>query len=128
MQAIRELHDDHADVGDHGEQHLTDAFRLPFLTRVHVQLAQFGDAVDATGDFIAELFAEFVERNWRVLDDIVEQASDEARHIHLLIDEQIGNRERMHEIRFAGFAGLAGVQAGGEFEGFVERRQILIGT
>ena len=95
-------------------------------TRVHVQLTEFGNAIDAACNLVAELFAEFVQRDWRVFDDVVQESSGQARHVHLLIDQQIGHRKRVHEVRLAGLAHLAGVQAGGELEGLVERGEILV--
>ena len=59
VQAVRQLDDDHANVVDHGQQHLADALGLPFLARGEIDLAQFGDAIHAARHFLAELLRNF---------------------------------------------------------------------
>ena len=61
VQPVGQLHDDHADVVDHRQQHLADALGLPLLARIEMQLAQLGDAVHAARHFVAELLLDLLQ-------------------------------------------------------------------
>ena len=46
VQAIGELHEDHANVLDHRQHHLAEALRLRLGTAAKLDLIQFADAID----------------------------------------------------------------------------------
>ena len=71
VETIAELDEDDADVADHRQQHLADAFGLLLFTRVELDLAELGDAVDADGDFVAEALADLLDRGCSILNDVV---------------------------------------------------------
>ena len=54
VQAVGELDDDDADVGDHGEQHLADVLGLMVFAIGELDLVEFGDAFDDVCDLFAE--------------------------------------------------------------------------
>jgi hypothetical protein len=128
VKTVSELDDDDADVGRHGEEHFADALGLAVLAIVEVDLAELGDAIDATGDLFTEEFLEFFERGGGVLDDIMEESGDEAREVHLHASEDARNGERMEHVGLAGVALLMGVKANGKLEGAAERGEVLGGT
>ena len=84
VQTVGQFHQDDADVGHHGEQHLADAFGLALLARIEVDLAQLGDAVDTARHVVAELVADFLDGGGGVLHDVVQQPGLQADEIHLL--------------------------------------------
>ncbi len=107
MQAVGELDQDHADIVDHGQQHLADAFRLALLARCKVEFAQLGDAVDAAGHLVAKLFAHLLDGGGRILNHIVQETGLEADHVHVHVRELAGNQQGMgHVRRSAGYPSL----------------------
>ena len=114
VQPVRQLDDDDADVGDHGQQHLADALGLALLARIEVQLAELGDAVDAAGHLVAELLADLIEADCGVFDDVVQQAGFEADHVHLHVRQDQRDLQGMDHVGLArGFAELRFVGVGG---------------
>ena len=53
VKPVGQFDDDDADIVDHREQHLAIALSLPVFRGGEVDLAEFGDAVDAVRDFRA---------------------------------------------------------------------------
>ncbi len=62
VQAVGELDDDDADVGDHGQQHLADVFGLVVFAVGELDLVELGDAFDDVGDLLAEALGDL--RRW----------------------------------------------------------------
>ncbi len=128
MQPVRQLHDDDADIVHHREQHLADAFGLPLLARVEMQLAQLGHAVHAARDFFAELLADLIQAEGGVLHRVVQQAGFQAHQVHLHVGQDQRDLERMNHVGLAGLAQLAFVRVGRDPIGFFELRQIVLRT
>ena len=128
MQAVGQLDQDDADIVDHGQQHLADAFGLAFLARGQVELAQLGDPVDAAGHLVAELLADLFDRRGGVFDHIVQESGLEADHVHVHVGELAGDQQGMGHVGFAGDPGLAEVAVGREAIGAFQGRQILFGA
>ena len=63
-----------------------------------------------------------------VLHHVVQQPGFEARHVHVHVGELARHQQRMDHVGLARGALLALVALGGEAEGLVERRQILVGA
>jgi len=120
VEAVGEFDEDDADVVDHGEKHLADAFRLSLFARVEVKFGEFGDAIDALGDFGAEEFADFVDRDGGVFDGVVEEAGDEADRIHRHVAEDVSDFEGVGHVGLTGGAGLTGVVERGEGKSLAE--------
>jgi hypothetical protein len=82
VQAIGQLHDDDADVIDHGQQHFAEALGLAFPGVEDIELAELGDAVDATGHLVAETLADFVGGHASVFDEVVQEAGFDGDEVH----------------------------------------------
>jgi hypothetical protein len=54
VQTVGEFHEDHANIGDHGQQHLADVFRLARLGSDHVEAADLRDTSYEVGHLRAE--------------------------------------------------------------------------
>ena len=102
MEPVGQLHQDHAKILHHGEQHLADALGLPLLAVRHVELAQLGDAVDAARDLVAKLVADLIDGRGGVFHHVVEQAGFQAHHIHAHVGKLAGDQQGMHHVRLAG--------------------------
>ena len=62
VQAIGQLDQDDANVGDHGQQHLAHALDLAGFGREQLETADFRDAFDQPRYITAETFGQFGER------------------------------------------------------------------
>jgi hypothetical protein len=107
VEAVGELDHEHADVARHRHHHLAEVLRLPLFPGGEGELADLGHPVHQLGDVRAELASEVVLGGLGVLEDVVEEASGDGRHIHLEVDEETGDLERMREIGLTGGALLA---------------------
>jgi hypothetical protein len=98
VQPVGQLHEDHADVVDHREQHLAEVLRLPLLARREGNRADFRQALDDVGDVGAEQLGDALDGGQRVLDHVVEQPGGDAHHVQPLIRQNVRNLKRMNEI------------------------------
>ena len=101
MQAIGQLHQDHADVVDHRQQHLAEVFRLPLFARRKGDGADLGDALHHVSDFGPEMLLDFFDRRQRVFDDVVEQAGGNCHRIEPHVGQDARHFQRMHQVRLS---------------------------
>jgi hypothetical protein len=113
VEAIRELHQEHADVARHREQHLAEALRLAVLARAEVDLAELGHALDEEGNLLAELLGELHARRRRVLDHVVQQRGADAGGVEVELGDDAGDADRMDEIGVPRATQLTLVHTGG---------------
>ena len=109
VDAIAELHEEHADVAGHRDDHFAEVLRLAVLFGGEVDLRQLGDAIDERGDLSTELLLDVVERDERVLDDVVEEPRADAGRVEAEIGDDARDVRRVDEIGVSRFARLAGV-------------------
>jgi len=117
VEAVRELHEYDADVVHHGEQHFADIFGLARFRRHHVQTANFCDALDEVRDFRTEALFNAGDGILGVFDGIVEEGGSERGGIQAHVGKDVGDLEKMSEVRFAGAAELCAVALGSDFVG-----------
>src|SRR5262245_3379468 len=117
VETIGELDHEHAQVARHRHQHLPEILGLALLARREGELADLRDAVDELGDLAAELALEIGLGGGRVLQDVVEEAGRHGSDVHLEIDEEGGDLERVAEVRLTGGALLTLMRGGGELVG-----------
>ena len=127
VEPVRELDQDHADVADHRQQHLTEAFRLPVLGREEVELGELGDAVDTARDLRTELLANLFGGDARIFHDVVQQPGLQADHIHPHVGQNMGHLDGMSHVRLTGGSQLSVVLFVGEAVGFDEGGQVFVG-
>ncbi len=126
VQAVGELHQQHADIVRHRQHQLAEVFRLLGALAEEFELRQLGHAIDQARDLVPEILPHVLERRQRVLDGVVQQRGDDGRHIHLQVGQDGGDFERMGKVRIARGAELLSVRLHGVDIGFVE--QILVGA
>ena len=107
VQAVGELHHDDADVVDHGEEHLAEVLRLPLFARRERNRAELGHALDDVRHLGSEQLLDALDRRERVLDDVVQQAGSDGHDVESHVREDVGDLERMDEIRLTGMANLS---------------------
>ena len=124
--AVGELDHQGAHVAAHGHHEFANGFGLGGVA--HFKLTQLGDAIDQTGHGVAEFGAALIQRVVGVLHRVMQQAGRHHNRPHAQIRENLGNGQRMDDVRFARLAALGGVLDDGTPVGTVENGQILIGV
>ncbi|KAF5028716.1 hypothetical protein DSECCO2_656140 [anaerobic digester metagenome] len=127
VQAVGQLDQDDADVVGHGENHLADVLGLGLFLGFEGDEADFGDAVDDVGHFLAEELFQLVHGGLGVLHGVVEQARGDAGRVQAHVRQDAGRFQRVRQIGLAGQAHLSGVGRGGEHVGLGEQRLFLFG-
>src|ERR1019366_5331839 len=128
VEAVGELDEDDADVVDHGQHHFAEVLGLGLFPGGEIDLADLGDALDDVGNLFAEFLADFNGGDRGVFDRVVEQAGGDGNGIHLHVGENVADFERVHQVGLAGGAGLSGVVLLGEFVGFLDQFEGVVGT
>ena len=108
VQPVGELDDEHADVLRHRDDHL--AHRLRLRAVAVLQLVELGDAVDEHRDLVAEVGPHHVERVVGVLDRVVQHRGGERLRADAEVGEDLGDRDRVGDVRLAALAQLTRVR------------------
>ena len=128
VQAVGQFDDYDANVVHHRQQHFPDAFGLALLTGIELHLAQFGDAVHAVRDFVAELLPDVFQGADGILDHVMQQARFEAYEVHVHFRERQGDVQRMDDVRLARIAVLALMASHGEPVSLFKLEKVLAGA
>ena len=129
VHAVGEFDHDDADIAHHRQQHFAEALGLSLLTVFELNLIELADAVDQLGYDLPE-HGRYLGLGGRgVFDDIVQDRRHQRVGIQAQIGENVGHRDRVSNIGFAGNALLAAVLFRAEFISFaypldLSRRQI----
>jgi len=115
MEAIGKLHDDHANVVDHGQNHLANVFGLARFRGQHVETPNFGYAFDEAGGFFAEAFLNTGDGKFGVLNHVVEKSGGKSGRVHAHVGENVRDFEKMGEIGIAGTSQLIAMAFRGNF-------------
>jgi hypothetical protein len=126
MQTVREFNENDTDVLDHRQQHLSDVFGLLLFVGNRANLRNFGQAIDKQCYFVAEIFANCIEVNERVFNNVVKQTGRDRHFVKPHVCQYIGNLKRMYEIRFPGSPCLTLVFPGREEIGSPEQVEIRL--
>ena len=118
MHTVGELDHDDADIAHHRQQHFAEAFCLGFLSVLELNLVQLADAVDQFRDDLSENRCDLGLCRGCVLDDIVEDGGHQRVGIQAKIRQDVGNRHRVGDVRFARDAFLSLVLFRAEIVGF----------
>ena len=121
VQAVGELDEKDANVFNHGQEQLTEVFRLRGALRDKVELLELGQSVDKTADIAAEKLVDFLARRIGVLDRIVQDRRDDRRIVDLHVGKNGGDFEGMRKIWIAGSAYLRSMRLHRIDIGAVER-------
>jgi hypothetical protein len=125
VEAVGELHEQHANVSRHRDEHLSKALRLAILSRREVHLSELGHPVDQKRHLLTEDGFDVGHVRFTILDDVVEQRRTDTGRIEPHVGDDVGDGYRVNEIRIPGLAGLTIVHPSGVHVGLVD--QIGIG-
>ncbi len=126
VQAIAQLDEHHPDVLGHRDEHLADVLGLSLFACVDVDLAELGDPVHQLGDVGAELLAQLLTGDVRILDCVVEQGGDEGVGVEPEVGENPGHGDRVGDVRLTAQPRLALVCPLGERVGALQRPQFVV--
>ena len=106
MNPIGQFYQDNPDIMGHGQDHLADIFRLLVNLFVKGDLADLGDSIDDVGHFLAKKFVQIIQGGISVLHRVVQEAADHGNRVQAHLGQEIGNFQRVGQIRFAAQASL----------------------
>ena len=129
VQAVGELDDDDADVGDHGEKHLADVLGLMVFAVGELDLVELGDAFDDVGDLLAEAAGDLRGAvTLGVFDGVVQQAGGDGGGVHAELSKDLRDFQWMDDVGLAGGALLAFVLDEAEGPGPADEVEIVGGA
>ena len=115
VETIGQLDDEHPHVTSHRHDHLADRRRLLLLAVGESDSIQLGDTVDECRHRLAVFFRHRLDREFGVLDRVVQQGSDHRLGVHSVPGQEVGDGERMGDVRLARLPALTRVQVAGCF-------------
>ena len=83
VKTIGQFDEHNANIGDHGEEHFSDVFRLAIFAIGKLDLVDFGNAIDNVGHLFAEGFCNFAAGDGSIFDCIVKQAGGNRGGVEL---------------------------------------------
>ena len=128
VQAVGELHQQHADVVRHREQELPEVLGLGALCGLQLDLVELRYPVDQPADGGAEQAIDVVERGAGVLDRVVQECRRDRGGIEPVVGEDARDLDRMVEIGVARGAELDPVRLHREHVGPVEQVLVDVGV
>ncbi len=128
VQPVGQLHQHHAHIGDHGQQHLAHALHLPYFRRDQVEPADLGHSFHQTRRIGPESGRDFREGNPGILHHVMQKGGAECGRVQPQVCQDMSHFQRMREVRLARLAQLRLVLIGGEGEGPFEGSKVVPGT
>lgn len=116
VQAVGKLHEDHAHVARHREQHLAEILRLRLLAAPEFHLVEFRQAVDELGDLRAEALGELALRHALVFHHVVQERGHDRLRVELPAGADLRDGYRMGDVGLAALAILTEVGLVAEVE------------
>ena len=131
VQPVGELDQHDAHVARHRQQHLAEVLGLRLLGRRELQLVELRDAVDQLGDGAAEALGQLVLRDAGILQHVVQQRCLDRGTIEVPVGQDLGDRQRVRDVRRAAAPELAEMRLVGEAERLLDlldvgRREVLL--
>ncbi len=128
VQAVGELHQQHAHVVGDGQEELAQVFRLLRLLGDEIELGELGQAFDQAADVLAEKLVDLGPGGVGILDGVVQQRRGDGRIVELEVGQDRRNLERMGEIGVAGGPLLLAMGLHGVDIGAIQQRLVGIGV
>ena len=128
VQAISEFDEDNPDVGDHGQKHFADIFRLTVFAVGELDLVDLGDTLDNVGDLVAEIGLDLLTGGRGVLNRVVQQTGGDSRRVHLHFSEHFRHFERVDDVRLTRRTHLALVMLDAKLPGLANKSNVFSGS
>ena len=124
VQPVRELDQQHADVGRDRNQQLAEVLGLLRLPGDEVELLDLGQTLDEVADLLAELLVDLGAGDVGVLDHVVQQRGGDGGVVELELGQDGGNFEGVGEEGIARGPLLVAVRLHGVDVGAIEQRLV----
>ena len=128
VEAVGELDEDDADVGDHGQQHLADVFCLMVFAVGELDLVELGDAFYDVSDLLVEALGDLRRGDVGIFYGVVQEAGCYGCRVHLEVGQDLTDFQGMNDVRLAGGALLVGVLLDAEGPGSPDDLKIVTGA
>ena len=122
VEAIRQLHEHHADVTGHGQEHAAQVFGLGLGLVGEVNATQLGDPLHQAPHLRAEVLLDLLGRDLGVLHHVMEETGGDHPGTRTDVPQQIGDGDRMADVGLTAGPHLAVVELKGEIEGGGQQR------
>lgn len=126
VQAVSKLYDDNPYIVRHCDKHFADVFRLYLLAGDIRDFADFGNGVYKRCNIVAEVLSQLVERDRRILNNVMQQRRLNRLVVHAEIYQYHRAGSRMAVIPLARFAKLPLVSLLSEIIRTAQRIHIII--
>ena len=121
VEAVGELDQDDPDVRGHRDHHLAVVLGLVLVAALEGDPGELRDAVDESGDRVAEELAHLVEARRRVLDRVMKERRAERLRVQAKAGADLCDLDRVRDEVLARAAALIDVALTGEREGLLDR-------
>ena len=128
MEAVGQLDENHANIGDHGQQHLAHVFGLAVFAVGELDLVDLGDTFNNVRHLIAKTSLDFFAGGGGVFHGVVEESGGDGGGVHLHLREHLCNFKGMNDVGLAGSSNLAFMVLNAEIPGFADETDIFTGT
>ncbi len=128
VEAVGQLDEHDAHIGNHGQKHLANVLGLPILTVGKLDLVDLGDALDDVGHLVAKGRFDLFIGGGGVFDGVVQQPCRDGCGVELHLGQDFGDLERMNDVGLARSAQLAVVVLNTELPCLSDEGDVFIGT
>ena len=125
MQAVRQFDDHHADILRHGEEHLTEVFKLLVFLVLVMELGEFRHAVYQEGHIVAKHHADVFQRIFRIFHHIMKKRGNDPLRVHFKLRQNVRHRQRMDDIGLARGADLLRMGLMRQLERFLDSVELF---
>ncbi len=127
VQAVGELDEQDADVTAERQHQFAEVLRLFGAIRLQLKPREFGYAIDQPRHIAAEAGFDLRQGDRGILDDVVQQAGDDAAGVEPVVGEDAGDGDGVVDVGLAIVATLRRVGAARHRVGVLDQRDIGIG-
>ena len=106
VQPVGQLHDDDADIVDHGEEHLAEILGLALFARGEGDGTDLGHPLHDVRHLGTEQLANALDGGQRVLDHVVQQTGGNRDRVEPHVGEEVGDRQGVDQVWLPGVAHL----------------------
>lgn len=122
VEPVGQLDQHDADVTGHGQKHAAQILGLGLGVVGEMNASQLGDALHQRPHLGAKMGFQLLGAHFGVLDHVVEETGGNHAGTCADVTEQIGDGDRMDDVRLAGGSHLTGVELVGEIKGAGQQR------
>ncbi|MNE30745.1 hypothetical protein D3C80_1242770 [compost metagenome] len=125
MQPVRQLNHNYPDILGHGNEHFAVILILLLFLGAEADAFQLGQTIHQHSAGIAKILADLLQRNRCIFHHIMQQRCNNGYDIHLHINDNICDRQRMQNIGLPRFPNLPVMSLIGKLISFPDAEKIF---